>query len=119
MKKFLTLSILSAACLAFTAGSVLANYGDDNSLNGYVKVEKSLVPIKGAKVGIYSTSGKKKDSTKTDKKGKYYFGDLQEKKYKIKVSATGFHSPKDVKKNTVSYTVKVDGGTRKNVFLAK
>lgn len=118
MKKFVTASVLAVALVAFT-GVALANYGTDNKLSGHVKEKGTLKSIAKAKVSLYSTSGTKKDSDKTDKKGKYSFSDLKEKKYVVKARATGYHSPKDAKKVSVSYTVKVDGSDTKNLYLVK
>ena len=119
MKKFVTASVLSLALVAFTASIALANYGDDNSLSGKVRVKGTLVPIAKAKVSLYKTNGSKVDSDKTNDNGKYSFKDLQERKYVIKVRANGYRSPKNALKDSVSYTVKVDGSTKKNVYLVK
>lgn len=118
MKK-LTAVLLVVLGVSFVSAAALANYGDNNKLSGYVKVKGTLKPIGKASVKLYSTGGSKKDSDKTSSKGKYSFKDLSERKYVIRVKATGFRSPKDAKKTTVSYTVKVDGSTTKNVYLVK
>lgn len=105
--------------VALTGSVALANYGDDNNLSGKVRENKTTKAINKAKVSLYSTSGHKKDSDTTDKKGKYSFKDLSEKKYVVKARAAGFRSPKNAKKDSVSYTVKVDGNTSKNLYLTK
>jgi hypothetical protein len=119
MKKFVTVSIFAIALIALTGSVALANYGTDNKLSGSLKEKGTLKVIVGAKVKLYKTSGKLVDSDKTSKKGHYSFKDLSEKKYVVKAKATGYHSPKDAKKDKVSYTVKVDGNTTKKLFLAK
>lgn len=119
MKKTVILTILLAVSIALTAGVALANYGKDNKLSGYVKVKGTLVPIKGAKVKIYTTNGTKKDSDTTNKKGKYSFDDLKERKYVVRTTAVGYHDPKNVTKNRISSTVKVDGSDHKNFYFVK
>lgn len=119
MKKILSVSVLAVALVAFTGSVALANYGDDNKLSGKVREDKTTKAIAKAKVSLYSTSGSKKDADTTDKKGQYSFKDLSEKKYVVKAKATGYRSPKDAKKDSVSYTVKVDGKTTKNLYLVK
>lgn len=119
MKKFLKISIIALAVVAFTGSVALANYGDDNKLSGKVRENKTTKSIAKAKVSLYSTSGKKKASDTASKNGKYEFKNLSEKKYVVKAKAAGYRSPKDAKKDTISYTVKVDGNTTKNLYLVK
>jgi len=119
MKKTAILTILLAVSIALTAGVALANYGDNNSLSGYVKVKGTLVAIKGAKIKLYTTGGTKKDSDTTNSKGKYSFKNLHERKYVVKATAVGYHDPNNVKKNTISHTVKVDGSKHSNFYFAK
>jgi len=119
MKKIVTLSIIVVACVALTATVALANYGKDNKLSGYVKVKGTLVAIKGVKVKLYTTGGTQKDSDTTNAKGKYSFKDLHEQKYVVRATAVGYHDPANVKKNTISYTVKVDGNKTKNFYFVK
>ncbi|MFA4817349.1 MAG: carboxypeptidase regulatory-like domain-containing protein [Parcubacteria group bacterium] len=119
MKKIVTLSILAAVSIALTAGVALANYGNDNKLSGYVKVKGTLVPINKARVNIYTTNGSKRDSDKTNKKGKYSFDDLKERKYVVRTTAVGYHDPKNVTRNRISSTVKVDGSDHKNFYFVK
>lgn len=118
MKKTLTvLAILAGVSLV---GSVaFANYGDLNKIFGYVKQEGTLIPINKAKVRLYSEGGTKKGSDTTDKRGYYYFKRLSEKKYVVKVTVEGYHDPKNVKKNTITATVKADGPKKKNFYFAK
>lgn len=119
MKKLIAVSVVSAFCLALVTSVAIANYGSDNSLSGRVREKGTLTSIHKAKVTLYAQSGRKKDSDKTDKNGKYSFSDLNEKKYVIKVQAAGYRSPKDATKDKVSYKVKVDGSSTKNVYLIK
>ncbi len=119
MKKFAKVSILSLALIAFTGSAALANYGDDNKLSGKVRENKTTTSIAKAKVSLYKTNGKKVDSDKTDKKGRYSFKSLSERKYVVKAKAAGYRSPKSAKKDSASYTVKVDGNTKKNLYLIK
>jgi len=118
MKKFVKVSVLSLALIAFTGTAALANYGKDNKVSGYVKEKGTLKPIKGAKVKVYTLSGTKKGSDTTSLKGKYTIKKLTERKYKVRATATGFHDPKNIKKNTVSSTVKIDGSKHKNFYFA-
>lgn len=119
MKKIVTVSTLTLAVVAFTASIALANYGDDNKLSGTVRENKTTLSIPKAKVSLYKKSGRKVDSETASKKGKYEFKDLNEQDYVVKAKATGFRSPKSVKKTTVSYTVEVDGNTKKNLYLVR
>ena len=119
MKKILSVSVLAVALVAFTGSVALANYGDDNKLSGTIKEKGSLANIAKAKVSIYKINGKKIDSDTSNKKGKYSFKDLSEKKYVVKAKAVGYRSPKNAKKDSVSSTVKVDGSTTKNLYLVK
>jgi len=119
MKKKLVASALTLGGLAFMASVALANYGEDNSLKGYVKEYQTKKAINKASVKLYKKSGKLKDSDKTDTKGKYKFSDLEEATYKVKAKATGYRNPSDAKKDSVSKTVKVDGSDSKNLYLKK
>lgn len=119
MKKIAILSFLAVACVTLVAGVAFANYGDNNKLSGYVKVKGTLAAISGAKVKIYTTGGTKKDSDTTSKKGKYSFDDLHEQKYVVRATAVGYHDPANVKKNTISAKVKVDGSKNKNFYFEK
>lgn len=119
-KKLAATSGLILGGLALVSTAVLANYGDDNSLKGKVKVSGTSTAIKGAKVKLYSENGNSlKDSDKTKANGKYKFKDLSEKKYRLEVTATGYRNPKNVKKDKVKKVVDVDGETTKNVYLTK
>lgn len=102
-----------------TASVALADYGEDNSLSGYVKEYKTKKAIGKAKVKLYKKSGKLKDTDNTSKKGKYKFSDLTEGTYKVKVKVSGYRNPKDANKDTVSKTVKVDGNDKANLYLQK
>jgi len=119
MKKIITVSTLSLLGVALVASVAVANYGDDNSLYGYVKEYKTLKPLEGAKVKLYKKSGVRKDSDKTNHKGKYKFSDLKEGTYKVKAEKSRYRNPKDAKKDSVSKTVKVNGKDRKSLYLQK
>lgn len=119
MKKKLAVSALALGGLAFMASIALANYGEDNSLKGYVKEYKTLIPLVKAKVKLYKKSGKQVDSDKTNKKGYYKFSDLEEGTYKVKAKFPGYRNPKNAWKTSVSKTVKVDGSDRKNLYMQK
>lgn len=119
MKKIVTMSLLSIFGLAFTVSTVLANYGKDNRLSGYVKEYKTKTPLSKAKVKLYKKSGRLQDTDKTSAKGKYKFSDLKEGTYKVKVKVTGYRNPVDAKKDTVSKTVEVDGSAKKSLYLQK
>lgn len=108
-----------AVSIAMVAGVALANYGDKNSLSGYVKEKGTLAGIKGAKVKIYTQGGTKKGSDTTNIKGKYSIKKLTEKKYVVRVTASGWHDPKNVQKNKISSTVKVDGSKNRNFYFVK
>ena len=117
MRRIVTLSLAMAVCVAMTAGVALANYGKDNKVTGYVKVKGTLAPIKGAKVKVYTTGGTKKGSDTTSLKGKYTIKKLNEKKYVVRATASGYHDPKNVKKNSISSKFKVDGTKKKNFYF--
>jgi hypothetical protein len=117
MKK-ITLMVLMMS-FVLTASIALADYGEDNSLSGYVKEYKTKDAIGGAKVKLYKKSGKLKDTDKTNAKGKYKFSDLTEGPYKVKVKVSGYRNPKDANKDSVSKTVKVDGDDKQNLYLEK
>jgi hypothetical protein len=119
MKKFIAVSLLSVFGLVGIVPAVSANYGEDNSLLGYVKEYQTLIPLAHAKVKLYKKSGKLKDSDKTNLRGKYHFSDLAEGTYRVKVRVEGYRNPKDMRKDTVSKTVKVNGKDRKNLYLQK
>lgn len=119
MKRIITLSLLFAVSIAMTAGVALANYGKDNKVSGYVKVKGTLVGIKGAKVKVYTTGGTQKGHDTTSLKGKYSIKKLTEKKYVVRATAVGYHDPKNVKKNTISSTIKIDGSKNKNFYFVK
>ncbi|MFA5985913.1 MAG: carboxypeptidase regulatory-like domain-containing protein [Parcubacteria group bacterium] len=119
MKKYIVISLISIFGLSAIVPAVSANYGEDNSLLGYVKEYQTLVPLAHAKVKLYKKSGKLKDSDKTNLRGKYHFSDLTEGTYKVKVRVEGYRNPKDIRKDTVSKTIKVDGKDRQNLYLQK
>jgi uncharacterized protein YfaS (alpha-2-macroglobulin family) len=119
MKKYIALSAVAIAVVAFTGSVALANYGTDNKLSGKVREYRTTKSIKNAKVSLYTTKGSKKDSDKTKKDGRYSFKDLSEKNYVVKVKASDYRNPKNSKKDSISYTVKVDGTTSKNLYLKK
>lgn len=119
MKKFAFISLMSIFGLMSVAPVASANYGDDNSLFGYVKEYNTLIPLAGAKVKLYKKSGKLKDTDKTNFRGKYKFTDLSEGTYRVKVEMYGYRNPKDIRKNSVTRTLKVDGKTRKSLYLQK
>lgn len=131
MKKILSVSVLSIAAIALATTTVFASYGhNDNdhhdkdtsnsSIYGYVKEQGTLIPIAKAKVKLYTRGGTYKKTDNTSLRGRYTFKNLgDEQKYVIRVEAAGFRSPKDAAKTRVSYTVKADGSTKKNVYLVK
>ncbi len=119
MKKFALISLMSIFGLVSIAPVASANYGEDNSLFGYVKEYNTLTPLTGAKVKLYKKSGKLKDSDRTNSRGKYRFSDLSEGTYRVKVEMPGYRNPKDVKKSSVTRTLKIDGKTRKSLYLQK
>lgn len=119
MKKFALISLMSMFGLVSIAPVASANYGEDNSLFGYVKEYNTLTPLTGAKVKLYKKSGKLKDSDRTNFRGKYKFSDLSEGTYRVKVEMPGYRNPKDVKKSSVTRTLKIDGKTRKSLYLQK
>lgn len=117
MKKIKLMFLMMAFVLS--ASVALADYGEDNSLSGYVKEYKTKDAISEAKVKLYRKSGSLKDTDKTNAKGKYKFSDLTEGTYKVKVKVSGYRNPKDANKDTVSKTIKVDGSDKANLFLEK
>lgn len=117
MRKTVALSLVAAVCVVMTAGVALADYGKDNKITGYVKVKGTLAPIKGAKVKVYTTGGTKKGSDTTSLKGKYTIKKLTERKYVVRATASGYHDPKNVKKNSISSKLKIDGTKKKNFYF--
>lgn len=121
-KKITTLSVLTLVASLFAVSFALADYGSEKNskLFGYVKEYKTLIPLKGAKVKLYSKSGGTlKDKDTTNSRGKYSFGDLKSGTYKVKATFSGYRNPTDVQKNTISKTVKVKGSDKKNLYMVK
>ncbi len=119
MKKLITLSLVGVLGVILGSSAALANYGENNSLAGYVKEYATLIPLSGARVKLYTRGGSYKDSDMSSLRGKYKFSDLKEGTYRVRTSKTGYRNPVDMKKNIVSKTVKVDGPERKNLYLQK
>ncbi|GEM_PF-3738428 len=108
---------LAVGFLGLTCSTALASYEVSKyAFKGYVKEKSTLNPLAGAKVKIYKNS-KLKDSDKTSWRGAYKFKKLAKGTYKIKASLDGYRNPKNVKKNTVSKTVKVKSGAKKNLYM--
>ena len=119
MKKFITISLASIFGVVLVTSAVLANYGKDNRLFGYVKEYRTLIPLAKAKVKLYKKSGKLKDSDTTNGRGKYKFSDLTEGTYKVKAKVDGYRNPLDFRKDTVSRIIKIDGKKQHNLYLQK
>ncbi len=119
-KKITTLSVITIAVSLFAASFALADYASEKNskLSGYVKEYKTLKPLYHASVKLYK-SGNLKDKDKTNKKGKYSFSDLKSGTYKVKATFAGYRNPTDVKKNSVSKTLKVKGSDKKNLYMVK
>jgi uncharacterized protein YfaS (alpha-2-macroglobulin family) len=118
MKKFVTATFLAVMLVTLTVSVAFANYGDDNKLSGSIKEKGTLKAIAGSKVKLYKTSGKKVDSDKTGKNGKYKFKELTEREYKVSATAVGYRNPKNAKAS-VSAKVDVDGSTTKSLYFVK
>jgi hypothetical protein len=119
MKNIIKIAITSIFCFSLAVSAVLANYGNDNRLWGYVKEYHTFRILPGAKVKLYRKSGSLKDIDKASLGGKYKFTDLKEKTYRVKVSMVGYRNPRDIRKNSVSRLIEIDGSTRKNLYLEK
>jgi len=116
-KKRIVSLLLAVGFLGLTCSTALASYEVSKyAFKGYVKEKSTLKPLAGAKVKIYKNN-KLKDSDKASKSGAYKFKKLKKGTYKIKASLTGYRNPSDVKKSTVSKTVKVKSGAKKNLYM--
>lgn len=118
-KKRVVSLFLAVGVFAFVASTALASYEVKKyTLKGYVKEYKTLKPLVKAKVKLYSKNGKYKNkSDKTSKKGLYKISGIKKGTYKVKASLAGYRNPSDVNKNTVTATVKVKSGARKNLYM--
>jgi len=91
----------------------------DSKLSGYVKEQNTLLPISGASVRLYTKGGTKKGSTKTNKDGKYSFGNLYSGKYVVKISAIGYVNPNHPERLAISHNLKISGSTNANGYFAR
>lgn len=104
----------------FSAVSLAAYVSPTGTVEGRVKAYNAdgnymHKKVKKAKVRLYKKNGKKVDSDKSNRKGKFEFKDVELGKYYVKCSANGYVNAK--KESKTSYKTKIfkvkDGKTVK------